>query len=218
MDSLLSFFDNQYIWNVLVSIFCGAIIGFEREYRNKAAGFRTIVLICFGSAVFTVVSKMMGGSGSDDRIAANIVTGIGFIGAGVIFKGKLSVKGLTTSAVIWSTAGLGMIAGIGETKLALFFTFFMVIILSLFQEIELMLSRYYLIRTVHVRFVDCDFEHVANFENEAQTFKVKYNRKTIEKLDGELAIIYDLSGKMEDINKFNERLIHFNPVKEFYYN
>lgn len=94
----------------------------------------------------------------------------------------------------------------------------MVIILSLFQEIELMLSRYYLIRTVHVRFVDCDFEHVANFENEAHTFKVKYNRKTIEKLGGELAIIYDLSGKMEDINKFNERLIHFNPVKEFYYN
>jgi putative Mg2+ transporter-C (MgtC) family protein len=152
------------------------------------------------------------------EIAANIVTSVGFIGAGDIFKGKLSVKGLTTSAVIWSTAGLGMIAGIGETKLALFFTFFMVIILSLFQEIELMLSRYYLILTVHVRFVDCDFEHVANFENEAHTFKVKYNRKTIEKLDGELAIIYDLSGKMEDINKFNERLIHFNPVKEFYYN
>ncbi|UIR57657.1 MgtC/SapB family protein [Sphingobacterium sp. SRCM116780] len=218
MDSFFDFFDNQYIWNVVVSIFCGALIGFEREYRNKSAGFRTIVLICFGSAVFTVVSRMIGGNGNDDRIAANIVTGIGFIGAGVIFKGKLSVKGLTTSAVIWSTAGVGMIAGIGETKLALFFTIFMVIILSLFQQIEQLLSRYYLIRTVHVRFATCDFDQISNFEQEATKFNVKFSRKTIEKLDGGLAIIYDLSGKMENINKFNERLIYIPEVKEFYYN
>jgi len=71
---------------------------------------------------------------------------------------------------------------------------------------------------VHVRFMDCDFEQVTNFENEALKFKVKFNRKTIEKLGGELAVIYDLSGKMENINKFNERLIHFEPIKEFYYN
>ena len=92
--------------SIAVSILCGSIIGFEREYSNKSAGFRTLILICLGSTIFTIVSKH--GSGSDDRIAANIITGIGFIGAGVIFKDKLSVLGLTTAAVIWTTAGIGM--------------------------------------------------------------------------------------------------------------
>src|SRR5215210_4571722 len=90
--------------SILMSILCGSIIGFEREYNNKSAGFRTIILICLGSTIFTIVSRH--GAGSDDRIAANIITGIGFIGAGVIFKDKLSVLGLTTAAVIWTTAGI----------------------------------------------------------------------------------------------------------------
>src|SRR6187431_1454735 len=78
--------------SLAISILCGSIIGFEREYNNKSAGFRTVILICFGSTIFTIVSRY--GAGSDDRIAANIITGIGFIGAGVIFKDKLSVLGL----------------------------------------------------------------------------------------------------------------------------
>ena len=69
---------------MLVSVLCGGLLGIEREYLNKSAGLRTIVLICLGSTIFTMVSQRVGGS--EDRIAANIITGIGFIGAGVIFK------------------------------------------------------------------------------------------------------------------------------------
>ena len=101
---------------ILVAILCGGILGFEREYQNKSAGFRTIILITLGATIFTIISQRIGGS--DDRIAANIITGIGFIGAGVIFKGSLDVKGLTTAAVIWIAAAIGMSIGIGEYLLA----------------------------------------------------------------------------------------------------
>ena len=84
---------------VSVAFVIGAIIGLEREFRSKPAGFRTMILICVGSCLYTILSKEIG-NGSADRIASNIVTGIGFIGAGVIFKEGISVNGLTTAALI----------------------------------------------------------------------------------------------------------------------
>ncbi|MBC7916048.1 MAG: MgtC/SapB family protein, partial [Pyrinomonadaceae bacterium] len=96
-----------------LAVICGSIIGFEREYKNKSAGLRTMILIFLGSTIFTMVSQKAGVT-SDDRIAANIITGIGFIGAGVIFKDGLSVKGLTTASVIWVVASIGMLIGIGN--------------------------------------------------------------------------------------------------------
>ncbi|RZL98062.1 MAG: MgtC/SapB family protein, partial [Pedobacter sp.] len=106
--------------SIFMAVMCGGIIGFEREYRNKSAGFRTIVLITLGSTIFTIVSRH--GAGADDRISANIITGIGFIGAGVIFKDQFSVRGLTTAAVIWTSAAIGMTTGIGYHALAFLFT------------------------------------------------------------------------------------------------
>src|SRR5688572_23866577 len=106
--------------SIITSIICGGLIGFEREYKNKSTGFRTILLITLGSTIFTIVSRH--GSGTDDRISANIITGIGFIGAGVIFKDKMSVMGLTTAAVIWTAAAIGMTAGIGYYSLAIVMT------------------------------------------------------------------------------------------------
>ena len=90
---------------VSVAFIIGAIIGLEREFRSKPAGFRTMILICVGSCLYTILSKEIGGA-STDRIASNIVTGIGFIGAGVIFKEGITVNGLTTAALIWVTAAL----------------------------------------------------------------------------------------------------------------
>src|SRR5258706_8574131 len=95
---------------VSVAFIIGAVIGLEREFRSKPAGFRTMILICVGSCLYTILSKEADGS-SPDRIASNIVTGIGFIGAGVIFKEGISVNGLTTAALIWITAALGMAVG-----------------------------------------------------------------------------------------------------------
>jgi len=101
MDIILQYLEE--IGQVLFAFIIGAIIGLEREFRSKPAGFRTMILICVGSCLYTILSKEVG-DGSDDRIASNIVTGIGFIGAGVIFKEGISVNGLTTAALIWITA------------------------------------------------------------------------------------------------------------------
>ncbi len=86
----------------------GAFIGLERELRGYPAGVRTVALVALGSALFTDVSQLMGG---DDRVAAGIVTGIGFLGAGVIFREGYTVRGITTAATIWSAAAIGMAIG-----------------------------------------------------------------------------------------------------------
>ncbi|WP_406825420.1 MgtC/SapB family protein [Pedobacter sp. KACC 23697] len=104
-------FDFEILIRFLLAILWGGLVGAEREYRGKAAGFRTTILISFGSCFFTLMSSVIGGTGNPDRIAANIVTGIGFLGAGVIFRGENRVNGITTAASIWAVAAVGM--GIG---------------------------------------------------------------------------------------------------------
>lgn len=97
---------------------CGAAIGLEREWKNKPAGFRTNILICLGSAMYMSVGLLVvhaGGEGASDpaRIAAQVVTGIGFIGAGCIIQERGRISGLTTAATIWVVAAIGIIAGAG---------------------------------------------------------------------------------------------------------
>lgn len=108
------------IYKLLLSFLLGAIIGTEREYRSKSAGLRTMILIAVGSTLFTIVSTKI--SSDAGRIAANIVTGIGFIGAGIIFRENNRVVGITTAAIVWVTAALGMGIGAGfyEVSLATF--------------------------------------------------------------------------------------------------
>ncbi len=110
----------QIIWKLVLAVIVGGAIGAEREYRSKSAGFRTLTLICLGATIFTILSQFIGGAGNPDRIASNIVTGIGFVGAGVIFKETLhsKVNGITTAAMIWVTAALGMGIGAGCLVLA----------------------------------------------------------------------------------------------------
>lgn len=128
------------IERLLVSALLGAIIGVEREWRGKAAGFRTLMLVSMGSALFTIVSYKMGAlntTGTYDvtRIASNVVTGIGFLCAGLIFKGVDGVRNLTTSATVWAAAGIGMAVGIGEYTTAFVSTVVVWIILYLLHHI-----------------------------------------------------------------------------------
>jgi putative Mg2+ transporter-C (MgtC) family protein len=94
------------ILKIVISFFVGALLGFEREYHDKPAGLRTIILITVGSTLFTMVSNSF--DVNPERVASNIVTGIGFIGAGVMFRQGTDIKGITTAATVWLAAALGM--------------------------------------------------------------------------------------------------------------
>ena len=98
----------EIVGRLALAAFLGAIIGLERELRGYPAGIRTLALVTLGAALFTDVSQVLGG---DDRVAAGIVTGIGFLGAAVVFREGYSVRGITTAATIWSAAAVGMAIG-----------------------------------------------------------------------------------------------------------
>lgn len=114
---------------VITAIVCGGLIGLERELKNKSAGLKTNILICLGSALYTIVSLLVsqvftetGQLGDPARIAAQIVPGIGFIGAGAIMQSRASIMGLTTAATIWVVAAIGICIGAGYPLVAVVFT------------------------------------------------------------------------------------------------
>jgi putative Mg2+ transporter-C (MgtC) family protein len=115
----------------------GGAIGLEREYHHKPAGLRTNMLIALGSALFSILSVELGaGAGSPDRIAAQVVTGIGFLGAGAILRSRENIHGLTTAATIWVNAAIGMAAGLGSYVVATLAATLTLIVLAILPYIE----------------------------------------------------------------------------------
>ena len=133
----------EIVGRIALAAFLGAVIGLEREFRGYPAGVRTMALVCMGSALFADLSRIFGG---DDRIAAQIVSGIGFIGAGLIFREGYSVRGVTTAATIWATAAVGIAIGAEGYIIAIFGALFAVVLLEL------------RIVTKHIRPADHDVE------------------------------------------------------------
>jgi putative Mg2+ transporter-C (MgtC) family protein len=109
----------EIIARLMLAAACSAAVGFERETSQKAAGLRTHTLVGVGSAMFAIVSIIGFDAGDQSRIAAQVVTGIGFLGAGAIFREGAFVKGLTTAAGLWAVAALGLAAGSGSYPLAI---------------------------------------------------------------------------------------------------
>jgi putative Mg2+ transporter-C (MgtC) family protein len=105
-----------------VALLLGSSIGFERQHRHRVAGLRTNALVSVGSASFTAVSLMVEGDTSPTRVAAQVVSGIGFLGAGVILRQGIDVRGLTTAATLWCAAAVGVAAGAGFFVAALLTT------------------------------------------------------------------------------------------------
>jgi putative Mg2+ transporter-C (MgtC) family protein len=130
--------------SVLLATVLGAAIGAEREISGKAAGLRTNVLICLGAAVFTIMSEhiVKGSDGSVARVAAQIVTGVGFLGAGAIIQDRAGVHGLTTAATIWLVASIGMACGAHFYDLAAISTLIAMVVLIVLGKLAKPLGRY----------------------------------------------------------------------------
>ena len=129
------------LFKSIAAIVCGGIIGIERERRGKPAGLRTNILICLGSALYMMVSgyilqRFTGIDSDPSRIAGQVVTGIGFIGAGAIIQSRGTITGLTTAAVIWTVSGIGLCIGAGFPFIASFFTLLVLFVLTFLSQYE----------------------------------------------------------------------------------
>lgn len=148
MEFLNQYFvlDVTYFEALIISLIGGFVIGAERELTNKWAGLRTHILVCLGACVFTLLSlygfpphaNPVGGASVGDpaRIAAQIVTGIGFIGGGTVLRQGLTIQGLTTAATLWICAAIGMAAGCGKFSLAIVTTIISIVALVLIRFVE----------------------------------------------------------------------------------
>lgn len=115
---------------ILLAVVLGGVVGLERQLSGKPAGLRTNILICLGSAVFTIISEQMAApNDAVTRIASQIVTGVGFLGAGAIIRDRGGIHGLTTAATIWLVASIGMACGAGFYGLAVISTIMAIIVL-----------------------------------------------------------------------------------------
>ena len=147
---MLAGFDNysEFLIRMLLASLLGGLIGLERDIHGRAAGLRTHLLVSLGTAVFTILSELIaknadtsGFSSDPGRIAAQVVVGIGFLGAGVIIKEGVNVRGLTTAACLWTVAAIGMAAGSGYYQIAIFTTGIALIGLVILKFVERFYSK-----------------------------------------------------------------------------
>lgn len=196
--------DTEFGLRLLISFIVGSAIGFEREYRSKAAGLRTMLMICLGSTIFTEMSLTID-SDSKDRIASNIVTGVGFLGAGVIFKDGLTVTGLTTASTIWISAALGTAIGMGEYFVALVGSGIVLIVLSLLEKFQTVIEHMHQVRAYKISF-KMETTFAQDFETELKRQKVEFRKRRDLKEDNYFLVIYDISGKEKKLNELNHYL------------
>lgn len=159
MGNLHGLLPHQFCWVLLtvLSVLCGAVIGVERGKRQKPAGLRTMMLICLGASIFTQASLLIACERADPgRIAAQIVTGVGFLGAGSIIHGRGSITGFTTAAAIWVVAAIGVILGSGFAAAGLLFTLLTVATLLAERSIESLLCGRCLWHHTTIELEDCN--------------------------------------------------------------
>jgi len=128
---------------VTAATLCGAVVGLERESRDKPAGLRTVILICLGSTIFTIVSLLLASRremADPARLAAQILPGIGFLGAGAIIRARGTVVGLTTGATIWAVAAVGVTIGAGYIAAGVVFTVLILAVLTSAQRLEWLIT------------------------------------------------------------------------------
>ncbi len=192
----------------------GAIIGIEREFRSKPAGFRTMILICVGSCLYTILSKESNTT-SPDRIASNIVTGIGFIGAGVIFKEGISVNGLTTAALIWVTAALGMAIGYHNYPLAIVVSIMVVITLFVLEPVQRFINRLHRVKDYRIRTNELGKDFKTELENFFNAKKMTFRCMKVIKEDNDAVYLFRISAPDRNYDAVDEFLLTHPEVKAF---
>ena len=199
---------------ILLSLLIGGIIGAEREFRNKSAGFRTIILITLGSTLFTILSYRLGADTSPERIASNIVVGIGFLGAGVIFKSENRVNGLTTASAIWIAAALGMGIGGGYYAITLLATALVLIVLYSFIVMEKYIDVVHQSRNYKIV---CPYKHetLNHYELLFKKHHLKFHRIKQSKMGDLISGYWNVYGSARNHEKLVGMLLKDERITEF---
>lgn len=204
------------IVRVGAALVAGALIGLERELRDKSAGFRTMIFICVGSAVFTILSENLAGDGDRSRIAAYVVSGIGFLGAGAILRDGLRVAGLTTAATIWLTAAIGMTMGGGQFLFGALITFAALLVLWMFPPLEHAIDRI-MEENIYEVVIPVDLNKLDAIQSALKQMKLKVLFHRHYKKGGEMICKWGLLGLPQAHEKFINYLVADTDVKEFTY-
>jgi putative Mg2+ transporter-C (MgtC) family protein len=192
----------------------GAVIGLEREFRSKPAGFRTMILICVGSCLYTILSKESNNT-SPDRIASNIVTGIGFIGAGVIFKEGITVNGLTTAALIWVTAALGMAVGYHNYTMAITVSVIVVLTLFVLEPVQRFINNLHRVKDYRIKTVSVGKKFKEEFEQFFSSNDMTFRCMKTAKEDNDAVYLYRIGSPDRNYDAVNNFLLTHTEVKSF---
>ena len=205
------------VYKAIYSIVAGLILGFEREMKDKSAGLKTITVICLGSTLFSIISYKLAGDGDPTRIASYIVSGIGFLGAGVIFKEGFTIYGLTTAGVIWIAAAIGMSIGFGEVYIAFTFLISAIIIINSAEYI----TRYFLpqhhSKLLRLQLSAENFSHKEGILREIKNITKDVSEISLEKKNNSILITLDIHIKNKDIQKLETYLLSNSDLEYFSY-
>ncbi|HSK89198.1 MAG TPA: MgtC/SapB family protein [Anaerolineales bacterium] len=200
-----------------MAVLIGGILGAEREFRDKAAGFRTLILITVGSTLFTIFSLTMDPGFTQTRIAANIVTGIGFLGAGAIIREHGRVGGLTTAATIWLSAALGMGIGAGELTFVIASTLAVTIVLLIFPRLELWIDHIRESRSYRIVVSTSNVEKVDKIHEAFETCELQVFEHHQSKIGTTIVGTWHTIGAPKNHEKFVNTLLKDKDIEEFVY-
>ncbi len=208
--------DYEILIRFLLAALWGGIVGAEREYRGKSAGFRTVIMISIGACFFTMMSVIIGAPNNMDRIASNIVTGIGFLGAGVIFRGENRVNGITTAATIWAVAAVGMGIGAGYYFASACASLMILMVLAILPFCERFIDRLNQ-RTDYS--IDCVFSDIAvfDFEQLMKQHHLKYKLISFLKKENDLCLCWMVHGRTQNHNQFIVAVLKEKSIGRFEY-
>jgi putative Mg2+ transporter-C (MgtC) family protein len=206
----------EILLKLVLAVALGGLVGLERETSQKPAGFRTNILICVGSAMMMILSGLvLGGEGGGNdltRIAAGVITGIGFIGAGTIIQSRGSIVGLTTAATLWAMAGLGLVIGAGYYLVAVIFTAIIILTLIIFRHIE----ANYLKRSLYMYSLKAKYSKAIlnTIKKLALHEGFKLDELSLKKEENIALLNLSFNTTEEKEQKFNESLLNLGEVLE----
>ncbi len=208
--------DYEILFRFLLAALWGGIVGAERQYRSKSAGFRTMIMISMGACFFTMMSMLIGAPASHDRIASNIVTGIGFLGAGVIFRGENRINGITTAATIWAVAAVGMGIGAGFYFAASCASILIFLILAVLPSLENYIEHLNLARTYAISLPYSENLSVY-YEKKMRSNKLQFRIIKHVKNDGELMLVWETQGHAKNHAAFILKMLEDETINKFEY-